>query len=54
MCPLEPAAAHLCSVAHRQFESTAEGYAFFLGLQDLVGALSVCRRFITRHFLTSK
>src|SRR5882672_1419021 len=45
MGPLEPAAAHLCSVARRQFGSTAEGCAVFLCPPALAGALSVCRRY---------
>src|SRR2546426_923614 len=44
VCPLEPAAAQLCSVAPRQFGSTSEGYAVFLGPQDLAGVLSVCHQ----------
>jgi len=43
--PREPAAAHLWSVAPRQFGSTAEGCAGFLCPQDLAEALSVCRRY---------
>src|SRR6266581_1917253 len=33
-CPLEPAAAHLCSVARHQFGSTSGGSAVFLCPQD--------------------